>query len=133
MCLKINYEVTDNFRNKNKNKKQIIVWKVVKKKQDRYYSPVFHNLIPVEGKFRSNRCSKVILEHEKYWQTVEKGIHVYKNRQEARKSWIRGNGIIDDKRILKCCVNIKDFVAAGLEGELVFTQITILPQRKKGH
>ena len=153
MCLTRNYEKTKEFFSKNKNNKDIVVWKVLRMTNSgKIKTPLYswthnpitvkpnHELIPNQKMsisygvelmpFNQGGCCKQEDEINSYMS--EGVIHVFISQKRAKK--IAKKLKKQDKLcrenspryiVVKCTANIDDYVACGNEKDAVFLKILI--------
>ena len=133
MCLTIDEQVTKKFLEKNKNKKEVVVWKIIKLWEEgihspnKYVTPYFAAAINAgwfKTKGKLERSKSFVFPGRTY---IGGGtIHVFTNRRAARleRKLIKG-------KIIKCKALVKDFVAAGMDNDLCFKKIWISKEELK--
>ncbi len=118
MCLYVDVDAEEQFRKRHKNKKEIIVWKVVNKKiiyEYSEYTSLYRFTLIVGGWLKAKgklKCKDIVNGG---------AIHVYINRKYARgcrDPW-------SDEKIIKCKALMKDLIAVGNNRDVCFTKIWI--------
>lgn len=140
MCLLYDESSTKSFKEKNKNKKYIIVWKVYFRRKDGNYINIFYSdgrTIKPSTIVRSNRSDQKVgdddLDEPNYCCSglgINRGIHVYLTREKAQDAF--GS----HAKVVKCYANMEDFVACDNtrmgNGEAVFMKIKVGYNEKRG-
>jgi len=146
MCLVKNNEATEKFRKKNKNKKEVVVWKIYCVNDNRVSPIIYDNGCVNPGRIESNRTNKHH-DNDNYDDEINRGIHVYLSRRVARKKGgyrlkVHQNGHrgldflcirFSLEKIFRCTAKMSDLVAVGgysndRHDEAVFMKIHISPE-----
>jgi hypothetical protein len=94
---------------------------------DSYVSPFYGTIYPFVGMVKSNRESVQLSHTEKYYSSIEYGIHVYTSRKTAEIMC----GL--DEVVVPVLCERKDFVALNKQwDEAVFTKVRIHKRAKLG-
>jgi len=137
MCLVKDMKATQKFSKKNRNKKKLVVWKLYKVLSGGVVYPIIFDNEPVKaGWIKSDRQSKSKDDQDypyREWCDVNRGIHVYLSRQQARVM----RDICDYEQIFRCTANVSDLVGIDdRQKEAVFMKIHITKEEfergKKG-
>lgn len=122
MCLNVNIDDTNNFIKRNKNKKEIIVWKVLDKIDcSTYVTPYMGCNVKLNSYFSAeNPLPRYTITN--YTETIHDGaIHVFLTRKQARLEC----GSTEEVTI-RCIAKISNFIACNYEdNEACFTKIKI--------
>jgi len=133
MCTTHNNEATKKFRKKNKNKKEVIVWKIYYKNSNSALTHLYANkhgahanIYRGQEEIVSNRIGKDY-DPSDHGIEVNRGIHVFTTRKKAReyKLWY----LSYSARIFKCTAKMADLVSVSLRNEAVFMKIR-LPKKE---
>jgi len=131
MCLWYNEKLTKQKLNyfKRNNIKEIIVWKVLRKHNDRYVSPYKSMRYNIGVNVRK-RVPKNILKRGYLCYTIQSGaLHVYSSRKEARYH-VNSSSNIDSVReskrnVIRCRVKVKDIIAYGTKRDIAVKALYI--------
>jgi hypothetical protein len=119
MCIINSKSEFDAFVKHNRNKKEIVCWKILKREHGVYYSIIFDNGTPIElgAVLKSNsRRTKPLRDY----QQSSRGIYVYTTKQGARNK-VCGFG---NNYVFRCTANIEDLFAVSCGGGVaVFKQV----------
>lgn len=122
MCLTIDFNKTEEYRAKNRNKETVTVWKLVRKNGDQYQTPYryvkFKNKLTAgkEIDIKMNKCTTNGFIVELYAGVI----HCYSTRAIARRMnrpWYT---------IIKCKAYMRDFLYCGLNGDIAFKEIRVV-------
>jgi len=135
MCLYTSDKNKELFLKRHKNKKKVVVWKILDCLNNSFATPYMGIKIEQAGWFKatgkpSKRCVR------------EGGIHIYTTRQEARKlkQSLSPKNDNDDKqklydtsgniytillKVVRCEALLKDLIAVGKDGDACFSKIWI--------
>lgn len=120
------------FRSRNKNKKRITVWKVVRDNGDGSIQSPYRQTKINYGWFKSDRQSTSLTSTEANSIGLHKGIHVLRTRAEAKSYLLSHWDSFSSRKVIKCEACVNDFVASSSDqGELVFTKIWVPKPKKK--
>ncbi len=125
MCLYRNVNFTEKFKQRNKNKREIIIWKVVSRSLNnsskfKYVTPCRYTNVNA-GWFKG--VGKINQGEE-----INGGvIHAFTNRQDARNYYDK----CSYEKVIKCKALMKDLIAVGNNRDVCFTKIWIPKEELK--
>ena len=116
MCLKVNPNITiKDLKKKTDANGLIKVWKVLRVNKFNVTSPLYRHTWKLGWNYSSRIDARFTLE-EKRWNEIERGIHVFLNRESARRYKKREfslSSMLKDLIIVPLYVKKEDFVAGA--------------------
>jgi len=116
------YPPKSTFRRRLRRSKKVLCWKVYCVSRKGYLiSPYLDQYIYSPGDIISNRKDTKLTEGESSFARINKGIHVYTDKEMAKMSYV-----FNDRIVAPVWCDKKDFVAeSSNRQEAVFTKVTI--------
>ena len=125
MCMTKDNFATQQFLNKHRGKKYVVVWKIYELRSGKLHPPYMITALPIRpGSIKSNRVTKVFDPYDRCETfgrvDIRRGIHVYLTRRRARKMRTSYDG-----KVFKCTARLDDLVGVSSYGHAVFMKIYI--------
>ncbi len=134
MCLNVDFDKTEQFKKRNRNKREVVVWKYLKimtsygyksnvnGKEIHYLASPFQLTVVNAGWYKA--------EGESYrlgFGRVYEGIHAFTTRKQARKESVWHHNSV----VIRCEALMKDLIAVGTKNDIVFSKIWIPKEQLK--